>query len=107
MVRDVKPLKIERFGTDVQGIRLRGDPKSPEPLHVRVVFPGGEVDVVRCEDGSYWVHVRVDSEEDVKGETAEHAGKLVDARLDYRDGRTITVAADPVFYHLAVRVARG
>ena len=103
----MKLLKVERFGTEAQGIRLLGDPKiQPEPLHVRIVFPGGDVDVVRCDDGSYWVHVAVHDDD---GNVGDVAGKLVDARLDIK-GKDLreTSTGDfghPGLYHLAVRVA--
>lgn len=104
-------LKVERMGDKVQGIRLRGDRRNPEPDHVRIMFPGGDVDVVRTTDGEYWVHVRVDSPEDVKAESAEVSGRLVDARLDVR-GKNASECdagdfANPGLYHLAVRIARA
>jgi hypothetical protein len=107
----VKTLKVERMGDVVQGIRLRGDPElRPEPEHVRIVFPGGDVDVARTDDGSYWVHVRVDREEDVLGESADVVGQLVDARLDIKGKHASECDAGdfahPELYHLAVRVAR-
>src|SRR6266540_3560313 len=80
----MKRLTVQAMGAEVQGIRLRGDRRDPEPTHVRIVFPGGDVDVVRTEGGDYWIHVRVDSESDVAGEAAERPGELVDARLDIR-----------------------
>jgi uncharacterized protein (DUF2252 family) len=107
----MKMLKIERFGDEVQGIRLQGDPAiRPEPVHVRVVFPGGDVDVVRTSDGDYWVHVRVDSAQDVATEAAEQAGRIVDARLDIRSKHAsetdVGDFAHPDLYHLAVRVTK-
>lgn len=103
--------KMERMGDTVQGVRLHGDPtRRPEPETVRVSFPGGDVDVVRCSDGSYWVHVRVDSEADVRSKAADVAGKLVDARLDVRSKHASECDAGdfahPDLYHLAVRVAQ-
>jgi hypothetical protein len=105
----MRTLAIERMGDEVQGIRLRGTRGcGPEPTHVRIVFPGGDVDVARCDDGSYWIHVRVDSEADVRAESADHAGKLVDARLDIRGKHASECDAGdfghPELYHLAVRV---
>jgi hypothetical protein len=107
----MKLLKIERFGDEVQGIRLQGDPSiRPEPVHVRVVFPGGDVDVVRTTDGDYWVHVRVDSAQDVAAEVADQAGRIVDARLDIRTKHAsetdVGDFAHPDLYHLAVRITK-
>ena len=104
----MKLLKVERFGTEAQGIRLLGDPKiQPEPLHVRVAFPGGDVDVVRCDDGSYWVHIRVDHEA-TDDFDLRMAGELVDARLDIAGMSTAEANTGdfdhPGLYHLAVRV---
>jgi len=108
----VKTLKVEHMGTKVQGIRLRGDQRNPEPEHVRVVFPGGDVDVVRTTNGEYWVHIRVNSSEDVKVSGGDRmAGELVDARLDVRGKHASECRTGdfghPGLYHLAVRVARG
>lgn len=107
----MKRLTVERMGDVVQGIRLRGNPQNPEPEHVRIVFPGGDVDVVRTQDGDYWVHIRVASPEEVLGEAAEVAGQLVDARLDVRGKHAGECDAGdfahPELYHLAVRVERS
>lgn len=112
----MKALKVERMGETVQGIRLKGNPKDPEPESVRIVFPGGDIDLVRCDDGSYWVHVRVDSDEDVKtSDRAKRVGRVVDVRVDYRDHHHeaeshVESQLSPVDfgtpgpYHLAVRV---
>jgi len=106
----VKPLRIERFGDKVQGVTLRGNPASPEPETVRVEFPGGDVDVVRTSDGSYWVHVRVNRAEDLAAREGEIvAGRLTDARLDVTGKHASeTDAGDfaaPGLFHVAVRVA--
>jgi hypothetical protein len=115
----VKKLAVEDFGTEVQGVRLRGDPKvRPEPETFRVVFPGGDVDVVRCEDGSYWVHVRVDTEKDVREERAEVVGTVDEAHVDFFERYPTLAEADAVRrlglvppevgpYHLAVRVTKA
>lgn len=106
----MKRLRVVDFGTEVQGVELRGDPKSlPEPESVRITFPGGEVDVTRTTDGEYWVHVRVHDSEDVKASDGEkREGALKDARLDIRGKHTSECNAgdfaNPGLYHLAVRV---
>jgi len=110
----MKTLKVEQMGTEVQGLRLRGDKRSPEPTHVRIVFPGGDVDVARTENGEYWVHVRVDSEEDLKG-GGQRVGVVRDTRLDCRDiglsgpidlVEALGLESNETIYHLALRVAR-
>lgn len=105
-------LKAVRFGESAEGISLSGNPKSCEPPHVRIAFPGGDVEVVRATDGErpdYWVHVRINHPKDgmdVPGETMH--GQLCDARLDLHDKPTKKCSIgdfnSPNLYHLAVRV---
>ena len=75
------------------------------------MFPGGDVDVVRTADGDYWVHVRVSSGNDVKEESAEVEGKLVDARLDVRGQHAsesdVGDFENPGAYHLVRWSLRG
>lgn len=102
-------LKLESFGTDCEGIRLKGNPKNPEPDHTRIAFPGGDVDVVRCTDGSYWVHIRV-NHIDGDGDPDAVMAEITDARLDIIGRHTSDIDkgdfdADGL-YHLAVRVSR-
>lgn len=105
-------LKIQSLGTDCEGIVLRGSDKHPEPDHVRIMFPGGDLEIVRATDGDkpdYWVHVRInhpDHGANVPGETM-HA-KLVDARLDQL-GKSASESnlgdfENPNLYHVAIRV---
>jgi len=108
----VKRLQVVDFGDTniVQGVRLRGDRRNPEPESFRVAFPGGDVDVVRTTDGEYWVHVRVDRPgKSVAPPDEAVYGRIVDARLDVLGRHTSDVSvgdfADPELYHLAVRVA--
>jgi len=103
-------LKIKNFGSHVLGVALEGDPRKPEPDEFRVSFPGGDVSVVRCEDGSYWAHVRVDHEQAsmFKPDT-DTPHRIKDARLDIAGRHTSEVdtgefGADGL-YHLAVRIA--
>ncbi len=57
---------------------LLGDPNiKPEKPHTIVGFPGGDVEIARCEDGRYWVHVAV---HDISPEN--RAGTITDARID-------------------------
>jgi hypothetical protein len=48
-------LKIKPLGDAVLGVELEGRPAKPEPIHFRVIFPGGVVDVTRVAEGDYWV----------------------------------------------------
>lgn len=105
----MRRLAVKSFGDEVQGIELRGDRRSPEPTYVRVAFPGGDVDVVRASDGSYWIHVRVDQAKDVTA-SGEPVGQITDARLDVAGKHASETDAgdfgNPGLYHLAVRVSR-
>ena len=107
----MKTLKTQRFGTQAQGIELLGDPAQPEPTHVLIKFPGGEVDVTRTEGDDYWVHVTVNrpgSGQHVEGETV--TARITDGRVDAHDkhaGEILAeVIADPEVYHVAVRVTQ-
>jgi hypothetical protein len=103
-------------GSDVALVRITGDVKQCEPAHVRIVFPGGNVEVTRAVDGEeadYWVHVHVDrpgSGYYVKGET--DTARIIDARLDAHNtgnGSSYLDAAqfdNPDLYHIAIRVKR-
>lgn len=105
-------LKITQFGQSAEGIALTGNPKSCEPDHVRITFPGGDVEVVRATDGAnpdYWVHVRInhkDHSQFTPGEDMEAV--LCDARLDQIDKSSVKADLGdfnrPELYHLAVRV---
>lgn len=103
----MKRLKVRDFGSKVQGVKLKGNRKNPEPESFRIAFPGGDVDVVRTTDDEYWVHVRVNTPN--KSDADAVLGKLVDARLDI-EGVHAGDTDEGDFshadlYHLAVRVA--
>jgi hypothetical protein len=67
-------------------IKLRGDKtrKTESAQHI-IEFPGGAIEVSRCENGDYWAHIIVnrdppiDDTEGLKSATAE----IVDGRMDY------------------------
>ncbi len=109
MAKTGSRLKIIQMGDSVQGVRLEGNRAKPEHDEFRVRFPGGDVSVTRCTDGSYWVHVRADH----KDHPAQTPGEFIpshikEARLDILGRHTSEVDigefADPNLYHLAVRV---
>lgn len=106
----MRPLRVASAGEKAQQVELRGDPRNPEPDHFRVVFPGGDVDLARCDDGSYWIHVRVDRPG--AGDDAGDGpyGAVLGARVDVHGRHTAELdpglLADPGLYHLAVRVGR-
>lgn len=110
----MKVPRISAAGTDAVVVHITGDPRNAEPIHTRIVFPGGEVEVVRAKDGvdaDYWVHLVVNhpaSAVTVGGDV--QVAKVTDARLDIR-GRHTTRGdegrlRDPDLYHLALRVTR-
>lgn len=111
MTKTGSHLKIKPMGSHVLGVTLEGDRNNPEPDEFRVQFPGGDVSVVRCTDGTYWAHVRVDHEEHgmfIPGENVP--ARITEARLDIvgRNASEVDTgdfAADGL-YHLAVRVTR-
>ena len=81
-----KHLRVRRFGGQAMGVILEGDKRKPEPTHFRVYLPGGEVDIARCSDGSYWVHVMANHPETggfVPGETTP--GAIAEARVHNLD----------------------
>lgn len=56
---------------------LFGDTKrKPEKPYTIVLFPGGSVEISRCTDGTYWVHVAT------KREHGQPNGRIVNARID-------------------------
>jgi len=103
-----KHLRIKRMGDNVLGVELEGNPKKPEPIHFRVEFPFGDVDIVRTTDDDYWVHVRVNHPDD-GDEPYRTMGRVTDARLDIKGKHASECDAgdfaDENLYHLAVRVA--
>jgi hypothetical protein len=111
MAKTGEHLKIKQMGDNVLGVELEGNPKKPEPIHFRVKFPGGSIEVVRTTDDQYWAHVNVnhpERSERFKGDGVQD-GFLTDARIDSLNKHAADMDpgdfADPGLYHLAVRVA--
>ena len=108
----MKALSIKRFGDKVQGVQLLGDPKRrPEPEHFRVKLPGGDVDITRCDDGTYWVHVHVEDERQ-GGFVPGHSipGRIIDGRVDVIGRHASDCSCgdldNPDAYHVAVRIGK-
>jgi hypothetical protein len=102
-------MKLERpSGSDVAQIRITGNPKNCEPAHVRILFPGGHMEVTRATDGEgadYWVHVWVNFKEHssfIPEETIE--GEIIDSRHDSLKGGALSLPLRKDAYHVAVRV---
>ena len=80
-------LKIKEMGDKVLGVELKGNPQEPEPIYFRVVFPYGDVDIVQCDNGEYWVHIRTNNQKD--GDNPDRKfGKFVNARIDLIDSHS-------------------
>ena len=101
-------LRLQRFGGDVLGVRLEGNPKKPEPLYFRVYLPFGDVDITRTTDNEYWIHVRRNEAKDLVAMPKAIEGEFKDARLDLNDRHAgeedIGDFRNPALYHLAVRL---
>lgn len=82
---------------DAVCVVFNGNPRRPEPSTGVIKFPGGHVEVSRCSDGTYWVHL----------ETVA-AVNIVDSRIEYEHGGTRAVRDLPeheLVRKLAIRVA--
>ncbi len=107
-------LKIEQLGDSVQGVRLLGDPRKPEHESFRLEFPGGVVDLQRCTDGSYWVHVLCNQRELVIDREGPDSGAIYsrfsEARLHSTNKHTSEADLgdfeNPGLYDVALRVVR-
>jgi hypothetical protein len=101
-------LRVQEFSDSVQGVQLFGDKRRPEPEYFRLKFPGGDVDLSRLDDGSYWVHLRVNRPDDGGMPDERVFAQIVDARLDVRGKHAAeTDPGDfkhPGLYHVALRV---
>jgi len=66
---------------------LFGDPKIKiEKPYTILLFPGGTVELSRCDDGNYWVHIATQAML-----AGEPAGRITEARID-ADGRYCDLA---------------
>lgn len=106
-MRTGKHLKIKSMGDNALGVTLEGNPTNPEPIHFRVAFPGGDVDIVRTTDGQYWAHFRVNHPEAGGYDMDSPAGTLACARIDavgVSPTDKVEAIADQRVYHVAFRV---
>lgn len=65
---------------DATTIVIKGDIRNPEPTHAIIKFPGGVVEVARCQDGSYWAHVSA-KPDDPPG--SNNGFRIESSRIDY------------------------
>jgi len=94
-------LRVQTFGDDAEGIVLRGDPRSPEPTHARIAFPGGDVDIARV-DGAYWVHIRVNRSDATSYDPCAETSVILGARVDSPTATKTLDVSDA--YHFAVKI---
>lgn len=67
-------------------ITLLGDKtKRPEPAQHIIEFPGGAIELSRCEDGNYWAHIIVNRDRAIDGCEGLQAcrAEIVGSRIDY------------------------
>ena len=90
-----------------QHIYLCGDKAQPEPQEFYIHFPGGQIGVSRCSNGTYWAHLNLEDEkEDGSGRIKK--SKVIDARIDCKDWHidkmNIGDIARPDCYHVAIKI---
>ena len=110
-MRTGQHLKVKKMGDKVMGVALEGNPSKPEPIYFRITLPSGDVDIVRCQDNSYWVHVRVNhKDKDIGSVDANQYGEFIDGRIDLTDRHASECNqgdfGHPKMYHMAVKIAR-
>ena len=66
---------------DATTIIIVGDKRNPEPTHLIAQFPGGYVEIARCQDGSYWIHAHRNTE--ACEATGKVPGAVVGSRVDW------------------------
>lgn len=97
--------------SDSVAIHVKGDIKNPEPSSAMIIFPGGNVEVSRCSDGSYWVHIKRNVEK--CHATGNPAGEIIDSRIDYTPEAWVKnpsippIPAHEDIQHIAVRIEKG
>ena len=70
-------------------IRLLGDKKQQVESAQHVIeFPGGAIELSRCENGDYWAHIEINRDyanSDCKGRVSK-LGEIVGGRIDCANG---------------------
>ena len=91
----------------MQHIYIKGDKTEPEPQEFYIHFPGGQIGVSRCTDGTYWAHLSLEDEkEDGSGRIKK--SNIIDARIDCKDlhinEMDIGDMKRPDCYHIAIKI---
>lgn len=87
---------------DALTIHIAGDVRNPEPGSCIIKFPGGQVEVTRCTDNTYWAHLSV-----------VDPSNIVDSRVDHTFEAHRALGKIPDFpradavQHIALRVANN
>ncbi len=93
---------------DAVNITFRGDKQRPEPSTAVITFPGGNVEVSRASDGTYWVHIGRNTSIKYPDDVL---GVIVDSRIDHTyEARERGIPPMPVhehIEHLAIRIAKA
>ena len=88
--------------TDALTIIIEGDKRNPEPGSLIVHFPGGNVEVTRASDGTYWAHIGV-----------VDAGNVIASRVDHSFEAARELGKIPEFpradavEHIALRISNA
>lgn len=91
----------------MQHIFIKGNVAEPEPGEFYIHFPGGQIGVSRCSDGSYWAHLNLEDEKE-DGSGREKKSNIIDTRIDckglHAGEMSIGDMARPDCYHVAIKI---
>ena len=103
-------VKSYQINSAPKKIKLLGDKtKRPESAQHIIEFPGGAVEVSRCDDGTYWAHIILNNEagiDDCEGLVSAR-GEVVASRIDYAfptDPNIIDIPNAGALHQIAVRI---
>lgn len=91
-----------------KNIHLQGDKRiKTEPAQHIITFPGGSVEVSRCEDGTYWAHI---ARNRADNHPPDDVGVFLSGRMD-GEGENVTrpISIDPAdgIYHVAILIGKA
>ncbi len=95
---------------DACTVIFKGDKlKEAEPRYGIIKFPGGHVEVTRCDDDTYWAHISIVND---TGDYSKN-GKIVQSRFDYDyetaqriDKNVIPIPEEQGIQHMAIRIKK-